>query len=212
LPRPSDRGVDEGEAAQIPEPLRQMRRVLDGDALREVARAMRLTLFPTPTPAERRVAELGFLATLLNARTPEPGWSFSRVPRQTYDALRPTTAPRSARLVERYGSWIAACYHASGLQPDGTWTSPHQPWQKISTGARRYELWELLAALQECRRETGRRPSSRLYIRWSAEKRKQARRAGRHGRIPCHTVIYAFFPGGKGGWNAALTDAGVEES
>src|SRR5205085_9088100 len=89
-----------------------------------------------------------------------------------------------------------------------------QPWRRIATGAPPYELWEVLAALQACRRETGRRPSCRLYTRWSAEKRKQTRRAGRHGRIPCQNVMYAFFPASQGGWNAALavSQAAEEEA
>jgi hypothetical protein len=71
---------------------------------------------PPPSPAKRRLAELGFLASLLNATPPQRGLGFAVLERRQYDKLRPTTATSRAALVRRYGSWHATWL--GGMPPD----------------------------------------------------------------------------------------------
>jgi hypothetical protein len=108
-------------------PLLVMMKALDDGSLAELERAVRLTLNSPPGPAERRLAELGFLASLLNEIAPRHGLGFALLARKRYDELRPATETSSAVLVRRYGSWTAACYAAFGLQPEGRWLGPGRP-------------------------------------------------------------------------------------
>ena len=183
---------------------------LNQEALAELARAMECSLRPVPTPAQRRVAELGFLASLLNEIEPAPGWSFSMIERWRYDELRNAEAPSSALLVRRYGSWRGACYAAFGLQSDGRWIGPGRPWPSTTPNRRyewRYTRDDALKALRECADDLGRRPSDHVYRRWRREKRREAHRKGMIVRLPSAGVIYRLYPRTRGGWNRALADA-----
>jgi hypothetical protein len=191
-------------------PLLVMIKVLEDGNLAELARAVRLTLDPPPSPAKRRLAELGFLASLLNATPPQRGRGFAVLERRQYDKLRPTSATSSAALVRRYGSWHAACYAAYGLSTDGRWLGRGRPWpsSRGRPGVEPYKREEVLAALQQCQRELGRRPSVTVFTRWSREKRRDARKRGAAARVPGPAVVYRYYPSERGGWIAALRDAG----
>jgi hypothetical protein len=173
---------------------------LDDRSLVELDRAIGLTLAPPPTPAGRRLAELGFLASILNQIRARPGVGFAVVERKKYDKIRPAAAPSSAILVRRYGSWYGACYAAYGLQSDGRWTGPGRPWPSSwgLPAMKPYTREEVLAALRQCQLELGRRPSVPVFTRWTREKRRDARARGATIRLPSPSVVYRYWPGARG--------------
>jgi hypothetical protein len=184
--------------------------LLDEDALTEIERALVLTLRPADSPTARRVAELGFLAELLSRTPRERGFKISYAAREDHDRLRPPDAPASARLVERYGSWRAACWHAYGQLPDGRWLGPSRPWPSALRGQARirpYTREEVLASIRHCARELRRRPTHTDYERWLRAKRRRALLTGKMIRLAGHSAIYRHFPASTGGWNAALKEA-----
>jgi hypothetical protein len=187
-----------------------MMQALDAPSLAELERAIRLTLEPPARPAERRLAELGFLASILNGTPLPKGLGFALVERKQYDKLRLPTATSSAVLVRRYGSWNAACYAAHGLQPDGRWLGPGcpRPSSRGSSGGKPYTRKEVLAALRQCQHELGCRPSGQVFTRWARERRRDARQRGAAARYPGPGVVYRYYPSVRGGWTAALRDAG----
>lgn len=187
-----------------------MTKPVDDSTLAELNRAIRLTLNPPASTAKQRLAELGFLASLLNPLPPRQGFGFPTLQRKEYDRLRPATATSSAALVKRYRSWSAACYAAYGLQPDGRWTGPGRPWpsQHGRPSIKPYTRPEVLTALRQCQRELGRRATDNVYARWRREKQKDALKRGTTVRLPSVPVIYRHYPAAHGGWNSALRDAG----
>jgi hypothetical protein len=209
----SARSQSRGAAAKSGlRPLLAMADGLDDGGLAELGRAIKLTLNPPTTPTEHRVAELGFLASLLNNIPPKHGLSFAVVQRKEYDQLRPATATSSAILVKRYGSWNSACYAAYGLEPDGRWTGPGRPWPSSRgyPAEKGYTREEVLGALRQCNRELGRRPTANVFARWGREKRQEARRRGMSARLPSVRVVYRYYPSSRGGWRTALRDAGLD--
>jgi hypothetical protein len=180
--------------------------------LLELDRAIRLTLNPPTTPAEQRLAELGSLASILNPLPPRPGFGFPTLPHKEYDRLRPATATSGSVLAKRYGSWNAACYAAYGLQPDGRWTGPGQPWPSSygRPATKPYTRDEVHEALRQCQHDVDRRPTTKVYDRWRREKSADARRRGTKIRLPSPPVIYRCYPAARGGWNSALRDAGLQ--
>ena len=110
---------------------------LDHEALAELEQAVWLVLFPEQTARERRVAELGFLASLLRDRPPREGSKYPVISRAEYETRRPRDAPRGATLVWRYRSWPSACHAASSLLPDGRWLERGRPWPTANRGRRR---------------------------------------------------------------------------
>jgi len=135
------------------QPLAAMAATLERDGLVELERTVRLAVTPPArTPAERRVAELGYLADLLCTHgNREPGqlarhlqamapaeqrvlvgrrrivrlldqMPAALVDRVVYDELKPEGVPSSDWLVDRYGSWKRACRAADGLLADGRTT------------------------------------------------------------------------------------------
>jgi hypothetical protein len=188
---------------------------LDEPALAEIERALLLTLHRPDSPTERRLAELGFLAQLL-ARTPrERGFRVSYIERGDYDQLRPPEAPRSARLVDRYGSWRAVCWHADGLLPDGRWLGPSRPWPSVLESrprVRPYTRDEVLVSIAQCANELCRRPTITDYYRWLRAKRRRALLTGKPIRLAGPTAIYRHFPAASGGWNEALRLAMTNEA
>lgn len=180
---------------------------LDKNAMTEVERGILLTLHPIDSPTDRRVAELGFLASLLAKIPPQRGLRASYIEREEYDRLRPNDAPLSARLVERYDSWRAACWHATSLLPDGRWLGPGRPWTAARAGERRrraYTRQEVLDSIRLCELELRRQPSSSDYFRWLRAKRRNTRLTGQSIRLAGLTALYRHFPAENGGWNAAL--------
>jgi hypothetical protein len=175
----------------------------------ELNRAIRLTLNPPTKPAQQRLAELGFLAERLNSIPPRQGFGFAVLQRNEYDRLRPSSAPSSAVLVKRYGSWNAVCCAAYGLQPDGRWTGPGMPWpsSRGRPATTSYGREEVLAALRQCRNDLRRRPTSDVFERWRRDKLNDARRRGITLKLPSIPVIYRHYPAARGGWNSALRDA-----
>jgi hypothetical protein len=189
-----------------------MTKPVEDSTLVELDRAIRLTLNPPVKPAEQRLAELGFLAACLNPLPPRPCLGFATIQRKEYDRLRPVAAPRSATLVRRYASWLATCYAAYGLQPDGRWTGPGKPWpsSRGHPAAMRYTRTEVHDALRQCGSDLNRRPTSDVYGRWRRDKIADARRRGTTLRLPSVSVIYRYYPSVRGGWNSALRDAGLQ--
>ncbi len=179
-----------------------------GDELVELEHALRLTLNPQPTPAMRRVAELGALASILNTLKPDVGFDFPTVTREFYDATRPSGAPSSSTLVKRHGAWITVCGRAYGLQPDGTWTGRRHPWAAVR-GPRPhpYSHGESRAALQLCHESLNRYPAITVYAPWRLAELERARLQGRDLRLPSERAIYRLYPSEVGGWPAAVTDA-----
>ena len=188
-----------------------MTKPVDDSTLAELNRAIRLTLNPPASTAKQRLAELGFLASLLNPLPPRQGFGFPTLQRKEYDRLRPATATSSAVLVKRYRSWNAACYAAYGLQPDGRWTGPGRPWpsphgrpaiEALHT-RQRYST-----ALRQCQRELGRRATDNVYARWRREKQKRRAETRDNSPAPIGPRHLPALPRSPGGWNSALRDAG----
>jgi len=215
-------------------PVRAMLDGLEADALAELERAMRLSApGGAATAAQRRWAELGFLAILLDNRAPNLA-GFAIIERSRYDKARdshllkpwrqagvdlPGTPPASAVLQQRYGSWPAACYAADELQPDGSMRGWGRPWpapcRGKGTGPEAYAFEEILNGPRVCAFSIGRVPSSSDYLRWSLHERALARERGLVSRIPNVRTIYLRFPGPPGSrnrWQKVIAAAGITES
>jgi hypothetical protein len=169
------------------------------------------------TPAERKVAELGALAEMLNQITPEPGWTYAMIAQAEYDARRPPDAPTGRSLSERYGNWQRVCKAAYGLKPDGrtrgrshhAW--PHQP-GRGQPRVSEYTTDEVMRAVRRCGLELACRPTSTTYMRWSEAKRRLAREHGMSVRIPSIDAVYRHFPGGgRQRWRHAVAAAALTD-
>jgi len=180
-------------------------------AASEVRRALHAKLNAPPAAAELRVRELGFLMRLLEERPQYP----ERLPsmsRKLYDARRtqnPTAAPPSARLQERYGSWIRACYAAWGLLEDGRSWGPGEPWSKPTRHPRNYQLDEAIASVRHCADALGHIPSSSEYHEWILNRRRRARQMGQSTRPFVHysSVMRLLAPDrfGGNGWRLVIS-------
>lgn len=190
--------------------------LLDLSSVAEIEHALSLRLTPAPTPAERRWAQLGVLATLLNAFT-EPGGRVPSLARHAYEQHRERHAPKAPdhrTLVELYGSWVKACKAAHGLLPDGRYLGKGKPWPSPLLNRQRvpsYSLEELHGAIERCAAELGRVPSSGDYHRWSIEKKRHARRTGAKLRIPDIKVLYRLYTEGANRWQCAVAGARLNE-
>jgi hypothetical protein len=211
------------------EVIRAMLDTLELPALTELERVLRIQLADTPTAAERRVAELGFLAELMSEA--HQRWSPEllpqlgdprRIDRSTYDELQPVEAPgtpSSKRLVERYGSWMKACRAADGLLTDGRQHGPGLPWRNVNRGRPRtpkYTREEINAAIRRCARELNRIPGANDYATWvTAKKAKQRANGGNSPhlpaapteRLPSLGVLYRRYPEGPNRWRQAVDEA-----
>src|SRR4051812_709019 len=101
-------------------PLRAMLNRLNPASKQEFTRRLHARVHAPKAAAERRLADLGYLAGLLDER-PQPPERLPYIERKIYDQRRPLEAPEApltARLTERYGSWERACYAAWGLLDD----------------------------------------------------------------------------------------------
>lgn len=207
---PEDASRDVAAVATLLAMVSQLER---GD-LAELERAMRLELVPQPTAAERRSNELGRLASILNPLPLPPYLTFPVIERELYDERRSGGDPLSARLIERFGSWRRACYHAYGLLEDGRSRGPGNPWPMPLRGKTMplpYERHEIRAAIRACALALCVRPSSSTFFDWVAAKRSRALARGLILRLPTKRSVYAHYPAEIGGWNAALEDAQITD-
>lgn len=195
--------------------LPQHRRVL-------IERELLLLQREEETPAERRLRTLLPLAEMLEERSPLPDWSFPLVRQADYDRERPATAPTSDWLAERFDGWLFACRAAYGIKADASWEGRHNPWPNPTrnpgvansevprgTGREPYTRKEILRAIRRCARELGLHPTSTTFDRWVIRKRAAGRARGITVRLPRAQQIYRHFPADEGGYNAALTAAGI---
>ena len=157
-----------------------MMALLPREAVAELGRALHAKLNAPPTPAERRVNGLGFLARVLDERLQHPE-QLPYVPRGLYDLRRagnPSPAPPSARLQEKFGSWARACHAACGLLEDGRSWGPGEPWAKPARNPNKYKPTEAEASVRKCTEALGRIPSSYEYHEWVINRRSRARDRG----------------------------------
>lgn len=206
-------------AGQLPEiaPVIAMIRLLDRPAAAEIEHALSLRLNPPATAAERRWAQLGALATLMNALPPEADGRVPHLVREAYERHRAAQTPEALdhrTLVSLYGSWLKACRAAHGLLPDGRYLGTGQPWPSPLLSRRRvpaYSLEEVHKAIERSALELGRVPSSRDYQQWSIEKKRRARQTGAKVRIPDIKVLYRLYPEGANRWLLAVAAARLNE-
>lgn len=180
-----------------PDPLRIVSAMIEmssAAALQEVALLLHAKLHTPALARERRVAELGFLATLL-AEVPQPPEELPYIERQHYDERRAkasSPSPLSARLTERYTSWKRACYAAWTLLDDGRWTEGGLPWPASLPGKTQqppYTREEAIASIRLCRDALGRVPSSAAYTRWRQNRIHRAHTRGDAIRLTSHVRI-----------------------
>lgn len=175
------------------EPIRMMLELVSDEAAERVADLLHAQLNSPATAAEMRVDELGLLATLLDERPQEPG-ELPYVPRDYYDQRRaeqPDASPRSAALVENYGSWARACWGAWGLLADGRDPFAHRPWnlQVRRRASEPYTVAECVEAVHARASALGRRPSSREYHEWQLVRCRRERSHGLQPRLPKYDVV-----------------------
>ncbi len=184
--------------------------------LHELELWLQADLADGPTVADKRAAELGALALMLNVLIPRPGWTYPTIKQADYDSRRPSAAMTGPVLATKYGGWKRACKAAYGLKTDGrTRGRSHHAWPATQRGEPRvepYMLEEVIRAVRRCGLELGCRPSSSTYVRWSAAKRRLARVNNNCVRVPSIGAVYRHFPScGRARWRrvleaAALTD------
>jgi hypothetical protein len=212
------------------DPLDTLRVMLDSlsvQGLWELERALTGRLHPVRTAAQERVAELGFLAALLDrclgprnskqasedSRSTTPTGSSNRprvIARAKYDELRGGDAPRSALLVDRYGSWRKACRAADGLLQDGRSTGPGKPWRSGRGPAAdtQYTDEEIMRCVRACAVALLRRPSSTDYYHWRRAGRAYLQRVGSTERLATVDVVISCF----GSWPAAVAAAAISDA
>jgi hypothetical protein len=192
----------------VPASLAAMLDQLEPAQLKRLEIVLRAKLRTAPTKREEREHELG----VLNAMLAEAGLLEHPRPhlaRGAYDRDRPEDAPRSARLVERYGSWFDACKPASSLNLAGGTKGAARPWPSKHRGGhrgRKFTREEIIEAVIRCAAVVDRVPSSNVYYDWAARERRRAReRGGRLPRLPAQGSVERHF----GSWSevrAAVTE------
>lgn len=179
-------------------PLIAMINLLPPAAVAEVGRALHAKLNAPPTAAERRGADLGFLARLLDEKPQHPD-QLPYIPRMMYDARRArnqSAGPPSARLQEKFGSWARACHAAWGLLPDGRSWGRGEPWPRPPRHPKNYEREEAVASVRRCRKALGHIPSASEYHAWIQNRRARARITGTTVRpfAPYSTLMRLLAP------------------
>jgi hypothetical protein len=171
---------------------------LDENSLRRLYKVLSVTLLPAQTPREKHLDELGALHEMLRAAG-VLGSGQPRIPRSDYDAQWLEGAPKSARLVERYGSWFKACRAAAGLEVRGGTKGAPRPWsapQRTQGRGKPFTREEVVEAVLRCAAAVGRVPSSNVYYQWSARQRQSARRRGATlPRLPAQGSVERHFDG-----------------
>jgi hypothetical protein len=186
---------------------------------REVHTLLSAVFHAPPTAAQLRVAELGFLGSLV-AGPVEDGFEFRECDRTHYDNVRPKSAPSSRRLVDTYGSWSRVCRAAYSLQRVGTSAGPGKPWPTMNRNepmGAHYTREEALAAVRLCAKELRAAglagvPTSRQYDEWVRRRKLQAKKRGQKLRLPYAQNIYRRFPRPRSAlsvWQLILVAAGV---
>jgi hypothetical protein len=200
-------------------PLEAMLDALGQVGLRELELWVQSDLAEGPTAADKRAAELGALASMLNVLAPRPGWTYPIIKQAHYDKCRPPAAMTGRVLATKYGGWKRACKAAYGLKPEGrTLGRSHQAWPSpVPRGEPRvkpYTREDVVRAVRACGLELACRPSSSTYIRWSAAKRRLARVNNTSARIPTIGAVYRHFPPGVKGerWRRVLKAAALTEN
>jgi hypothetical protein len=208
MPRNSDEQISQSDDPLVP--VRAMIRRLPPEAVRAVGRALHAKLNAPPTPAERRVKMLAFLARLLEERPQYPE-CLPYVARREYDARRaedPSLGPPSARLQEQFGSWARACHAGRGLLEDGRSWGPGEPWPRPPRHPQNYKREEAIASVQRCAQALGHTPSSSEYHHWVINRRARARKVGASVRpyAPYASVMRLLAPDRAhgNGWRLAL--------
>lgn len=190
----------------LPAPVIAILDAVEPAGLLELERVLRCRLAPPATASERRVAEIGPLAGLLETDGFLHWRGFRAIEREAYDAKRPAGAPVSGTIVARFHTWLEACRSADGLLPDGRYRGPGRPWpQRRGVTPVRYTREDVLDAIRECERDLRREPTSSEYQLWCRAKRVQARRTGAEKLPPTLKTLYLFFPASEGGWASAVT-------
>jgi hypothetical protein len=183
-------------------PLEAMLDTLGPVGLRELELWVQSDLTVGPAVADKRAAELGALASMLNTLTPALGWSYPTIKQAEYDRRRPQGARTGRRLAEKYGGWKRGCKAAYGLKAEGrTRGRSHHAWPSpVPRGETRVEPYtreEVIRAVRACGLELACRPSSSTYVRWSAAKRRLARVDNTSSRIPTIGAVCRHFPAGN---------------
>lgn len=96
------------------DPIEAMIAVLSPLARRELEASLQAGLTQRPSAADRRVAELGALAEMLNPLPPRPGWNYSTIPQADT-----TSAAPSPRLPGRNSPSDTAAGSESAVPPTG---------------------------------------------------------------------------------------------
>ncbi len=189
-------------------PLRAMVSLLPIEAKHVLARRLHDQLFAPATAGERRIAELGLLAALLD-ESPQPPGRLPRIERAAYEARRVAedgAAPRAAVLVERYGSWSRACWAAWGLLADGRNAMGGRPWPQQGR-ASRFDLNACVDAVRACAAAIGRIPTSKDYTDWARARRRNARDRRAAVDVPLHAVVLRMLAPDrerKNGWRLVI--------
>lgn len=170
-----------------------MLRRVDPDGRERLARALHQQLNAPTSAAESRVAELGFLARLLEEELQPPD-RLPYVDRKVYSERRPREAPAAPSaqwLCERFGSWRRACFAAWGLLEDGRRRSgTYEPRLAPGRGRpARFTAEESVDAVRECANALGYIPSSWDYHRWRLARVRRAKAHGRDLRLPHYNAV-----------------------
>ena len=186
------------------------------EALHDVALALHARLNAPATAAERRVADLGLLAALLDEQPQDPDY-LPRVKQEDYDEKRIQTgssAPSAETLARRFGTWSRACVAAWTLQIDGTrGEAGANPWPGPFPGKRAtapYTRAECVSSIRACTDALRRRPSSWAYNAWRINRLARARSRGEAVRIASvGRILQVLAPerGDGDGWQIALSRA-----
>lgn len=174
-----------------------------------LARRLHDQLYRPATAREHRLAELGYLAWLLD-ETPQPPDRLPLIERRSYEARRfrdCPTAPRAAALVHRYGSWSRACWAAWGLLPDGRNAWGGQPWWS-NRPANSYGAEDCVRAVKACALSLDRLPTSTDYQTWARARRRASRNRGRQNEEPSINVVLRILAPRRrerNGWRMVLS-------
>jgi hypothetical protein len=190
-------------------PIRAMIERLSPDERETLLRVFHDQVFAPPSGAERRVADLGFLAKLLDELPQHPDEP-PYVDQKIYIDRQPKeapTAPSARRLVKRYGSWERVCREAFGLLPDGRNRFGHRPPGTPRGRPPAYTAEECIASVRECVQSLGYIPSSFEYHLWRNERVRQAKALGQPIRLcPYNTIMRVLAPERprRGGWQVVI--------
>jgi hypothetical protein len=184
------------------------------EALTDVGIALHSRLYAPLTAKERRVADFGLLAVILDEELQLPD-RLPRIKQETYEQERDRrgqAAPSSETLVRRYGSWKRACFAAWTVRIDGSraagWYGEFLAPVNHSTKA--FTTDECVQAIHACASAIRRSPSSHDYLRWRGNLLRRARTSGADVRIPSVSRILKLLAperGERDGWQLALAAA-----